>query len=108
MIDLSGLSQATLTFWHCFDFSLTTGFEEGQVLHQHRHQHCRRLRFRRWRISAATPLRLDAGNRGPDCLRGQTIQVVWYYRGRFGGPPDGWLVDDVSITGVAAGRGAPS
>ena len=37
---------------------------------------------------------------------GKTIQVVWFYQGYdigFGSPPKGWLVDDVSITGVAGG-----
>ena len=36
---------------------------------------------------------------------GKTIQVVWYYAaiGDGRGPVDGWLVDDVSITGVAGG-----
>ena len=35
---------------------------------------------------------------------GKTIQVVWYYQGiAILSPPAGWLVDDVSITGVAGG-----
>ena len=35
---------------------------------------------------------------------GKTIQVVWYYQGiDMAATPNGWLVDDVSITGVAGG-----
>jgi hypothetical protein len=37
---------------------------------------------------------------------GKTIQVVWYYQGvDIGQQIYGWLVDDVSITGVAAQTG---
>ena len=35
---------------------------------------------------------------------GKTIQLVWYYQGiDVGSTPSGWLVDDVTITGVAGG-----
>ncbi|MCX6924197.1 MAG: hypothetical protein NT154_13445, partial [Verrucomicrobia bacterium] len=37
---------------------------------------------------------------------GKTVQLVWFYQGYdigFGSPPQGWLVDDVSITGIAGG-----
>jgi hypothetical protein len=37
---------------------------------------------------------------------GKTVQVVWYYEGiDIGQQIYGWLVDDVSITGVTAGAG---
>src|SRR4029077_11526823 len=37
---------------------------------------------------------------------GQTIQIVWWYQGvSIGSTLYGWLVDDVGITGTAAGQG---
>jgi hypothetical protein len=37
---------------------------------------------------------------------GQTIQIVWYYEGvSIDSPLNGWLVDDVGVTGLAAGAG---
>jgi hypothetical protein len=104
VIDLSGVSQATLTFWHSYDFS--SGLEDGQIGIS---------------TNSSTPPisiptltnytgQISGGwekatvNLTP--YAGKTIQVVWYYQGIYiGDPIHGWLVDDVSITGVAAPTG---
>jgi hypothetical protein len=102
VIDLSGFSSATLTFWHCFDFS--SMFEVGQLGIS---------------TSSSTPplsvptltnfsgqVALDWEQATVDLTAfvGQTIQIVWYYQGvDIDTPPNGWLVDDVSITGVSGG-----
>ena len=102
VIDLSGVSQATLTFWTSFDFS--SGLEAGQL----------GISTNSSTPPASIPTLVDyTGQSAPDWEQetvdltpfvGQAIQVVWYYAGfQFGSPLDGWLVDDVSITGVAGG-----
>jgi Subtilase family len=102
-IDLSGLSQATLTFWDCFDFS--SGLEEGEVL----------VSTNNGADLSSLPVLYDfSGDAADDWEQetfdltpyvGQTIQVVWYYAGvSVGSPTYGWLVDDVGITGVSAGE----
>ena len=101
VIDLTGFSQATLTFWDSYDFS---SFEQGQIL-----------------ISpdgsldlASLPVLADfSGTASPDWEEetldltpfvGQTIRIVWDYAGvSIGTPTYGWLLDDVSITGVIGG-----
>jgi len=102
VIDLSGMSQATLTFWDSFDF--TSGLEFGQLGISTN--------------SSTPPMNIPtlvdySGLAAPDweqesvdltAFVGQSIQVVWYYAGvQFGSPLNGWLVDDVSITGIAGG-----
>ena len=102
-IDLSGFSSATLTFWHCYDFS------DQFVIAQ--------LGIRTNSSEAPIDVNAFADYGGQTSLGwtqamvnltafvGQTIQVVWYY-GAIGdgtGPWDGWLVDDVGITGTAGG-----
>ncbi len=105
-IDLSGVSTATLTFWHQYDF--TSGFENGQVGIS---------------TNTATPpadvptLATYTGAASGGWVKatipinayvGKTIQVVWYYQGAdvgLGDTPKGWLVDDVSITGTALSAG---
>jgi subtilisin family serine protease len=104
-IDLSGFSTASLTFWHVCDFSSQFAVEVGIV---------------GILTNSSTPL-LDI----PDLVNfggaqttgweqtqpidltafvGKTIQVVWYYQGyNVFSMPNGWLIDDVSITGVAGG-----
>ena len=104
VIDLSGLSQATLTFWDCFDFS--SGLEEGQVL----------ISTNSAAALSSLPVLADFSGLAATAWQeetldltpyvGQTIQVVWQYAGAsMGSPTYGWLVDDVGITGVAAGEG---
>jgi hypothetical protein len=104
MIDLSGLSHATLTFWHSFDFS--SGLEDGQV----------GVSTNASTPPGSIPTLADYAGQTSDSWEeetidltpyvGQTIQVVWYYQGvNIGSPLNGWLVDDVSITGVTGGAG---
>ena len=104
LIDLSGFSSATLSFWHSCDFSSPTVVELGIV---------------GVRTNSSAPL-VDT----PDLVNysgystagweeetveltpfvGKTIQLVWFYQGyNILSLPNGWLVDDVSITGVAGG-----
>jgi hypothetical protein len=103
MIDLSGLTSATLTFSNCYDFSSMFVIAQLGIS-----------------TDTSTPLAdiptvVDFGGQTAwDWERetvdltpyvGQTIQVVWYYGaiGDGSGPPDGWLLDDISITGVSGG-----
>ena len=79
VIDLAGFSSATLTFWHCFDFS--SGFESGQLGIS--------------TSSSMPPLSVPTltnydGQTALDWTQatvdltafvGQTIQVVWSYQG---------------------------
>ena len=104
VIDLSGVSQATLTFWHSFDFS--SEFEDGQL----------GISTNSSTPPASIPTLTNyTGQISPNWKQatvnltpyaGKTIQVVWYYQGvDIGQQIHGWLVDDVSITGVAAQTG---
>ena len=103
-IDLSGFSAATLTFWHCYDFSsvLTLGAELG-------------IRTDSSMAPTDVPGRMNyVGTAVMDWQKatvdlteyvGRNIQVVWWYVAFSDGqgPLDGWLLDDVRITGVAGG-----
>jgi hypothetical protein len=102
VIDLSGMSTATLTFWDSFDFS--SGLEDGQL----------GISTNSSTPPADVPTLVDfTGLTSTEWKQetvdltpfvGQPIQIVWYYSGvQFTSPLDGWLVDDVSITGVAGG-----
>ena len=103
VIDLSGFSSATLTFWHCCDFS--SMFESGQI----------GISTDSSTPPASIPTLVDySGTTTVDWEQvppvdltayvGKTIQLVWYYQGiDVGSTPSGWLVDDVTITGVAGG-----
>lgn len=103
-VDLSGVSKATLTFWDAFDFS--SGLEEGQVLVSTNAQAS---------LNSLPVLADFSGQSAPAWQQealdltpyaGKTIRVVWQYAGAsIGSPTYGWLVDDVGITGVAAGTG---
>ena len=103
VIDLSGLTSATLNFWHVCDFSSI--FEDGVVYVS---------------TNSTTPpgnLPMVADFTGTTTTNweqadpvdltpwvGKTIQVVFYYEGvSIGDTMYGWLIDDISITGVAAG-----
>jgi hypothetical protein len=101
VIDLSGLTSATLTFYDACDFSEI--YEDGVVYVS---------------TSSSTPpgnLPMAADLTGAVDLWdqetvdltpwvGKTIQVVFYYEGiEFGQTVYGWTLDDISITGVAAG-----
>ncbi len=112
LIDLSGLSQATLTFWHCYDFN-PDSYEQGQILVSTNAISTNSTAA----FLAALPLLVDfSGDTALDWTEetldltpfvGQTIQIVWQYAGvslGFGTPVNGWLVDDVGITGMTAGE----
>ena len=102
IIDLSGMSTVTLTFWHDFNFS--GGLETGQL----------GISTNSSTPPAQIPTLVDYSGQAPGewvqaivdltAYVGQTIQVVWYYQGiDIGTPLNGWVVDDVAITGVAGG-----
>jgi hypothetical protein len=103
VIDLSGFSSATLTFWHCCDFS--SMYESGQI----------GISTDSSTPPASIPTLVDySGTTTVDWEQvppvdltayvGKTVQLVWYYQGiDVGSTPSGWLVDDVTITGVAGG-----
>jgi hypothetical protein len=104
VIDLSGFSKATLTFWDSFDFS--SGLEDGQV----------GVSTNSSSPPASIPTLMDfAGQTSSGWEQetvdltsfvGQTIQVVWYYQGvPIGSSLQGWLIDDIGITGTASGLG---
>jgi hypothetical protein len=104
LIDLSGVSQATLTFWDSFDFS--SGLEEGQIL----------ISTNSNAALSSLPVLSDFSGQSATSWEeetldltpyvGKTIQVVWDYAGvSIGSSTYGWLIDDVSITGLAAGAG---
>ncbi len=101
VIDLSGLKSATLTFWDVCDFSSI--FEDGVVYVS---------------TNSSTPpgnLPMVADFTGTVAddweletvdltpFVGQTIRVVFYYEGVVFGQVYGWTIDDIGITGVAAG-----
>ncbi len=99
IIDLSGFSTATLTFWHCYNFSAesmngqlcisTNGFADPDLLPYVR-------LYQQQAVLDWEEVVVDL-----TAFVGQTIQLVWFYQGSTDG--DGWLVDDVNITGVAGG-----
>jgi hypothetical protein len=103
MIDLSGFSSASITFWHCCDFS--SMFESGQL----------GISTSSSTPPASIPTVADYSGtttlgweQAPEvnltAFVGKTVQIVWYYQGiDVGTTPNGWLVDDVTITGVAGG-----
>jgi subtilisin family serine protease len=105
-IDLSGFSQAKLTFWHCCDFS--SGVETGQLGVSTNSSTPpisipTLVDYQQVKTSGWEEETVDLSD-----FVGQTIQVVWYYQGfdvGLGIPLYGWLVDDVAITNFAAGGG---
>jgi len=107
-IDLSGFSQATLTFWHCFDFTFDLVnllyLEEGQILIAHDTTTAPNT------LPVLHDFTYDAShdwtqtNLDLTPYVGRTIMVVWQYAGYSTTTPMyGWLVDDIGITGVSSG-----
>ena len=109
VIDLSGLKSATLSFWDIYDFSRQpfAGFyeEDGGVFVSTNSSIPPSLNL---------PLVVDFADNVADTWQqeildltpwvGRTIQVVFYYQAYpFGDTIYGWTLDDISITGVAAG-----
>ncbi len=109
VIDLTGTSQATLTFWDCFDFSEVFYdpyyYEQGQIL----------ISTDPSTPAANLPVAVDFSGLVSDNWEletvdltpyvGQPIQIVWDYLGFEGGTSYGWLVDDVGVTSLTAGAG---
>jgi len=103
VINLSGFSQATLTFWDSFDFS--SGLEIGQL----------GISTNSSTPPASVPTLASFTDQTAGWesetfdltpFVGQTIQIVWYYQGvSIGSTLHGWLLDDIGITGTAAGQG---
>jgi len=108
-IDLSGLKSATLHFYDTYDFSQEIfGYpiEDGGILI--------RTNFSVAPAYGSVPVAADFIGLAVPAWEyetvdltpwvGKTIQVVFYYQGvAIFDPLKGWLVDDISITGVVAG-----
>jgi hypothetical protein len=104
-LDLSGFTQITLTFWHCCNFG---GSDDGQVcVSTNSHIPPNQLPYRAlYQDVSEAAWKQETVNLS--AFAGQTIQVVWFYE--YQNPeifspavPQGWLIDDVEITGVAGG-----
>jgi len=101
VIDLSGLTSATLTFWDVCDFS---GYEDGVVY----------VSTNSATAPGNLPTAMDFTGNVADSWQqetvdltpfvGGTVQVAFYYQGIvYGSTVYGWTIDDIGITGVAAG-----
>jgi subtilisin family serine protease len=105
VIDLSGFSQATLTFWDSFDFTGSSAVEGAEVMISTN--------------SASSPVSLvqfistTTGGWEQETVDltpyvGLTVQLIWHYV-EFTidktTPPGGWLVDDVAISVPETGPG---
>jgi len=107
-IDLSGFSQATLSFWHCFDFTFDLlnlmYLEEGQVLIAHDTTTAPNTLPVLADFSYMASHDWTQTNLDLTPYVGRSIMVVWQYAG-FGTttPMYGWTIDDISITGVSSG-----
>jgi hypothetical protein len=101
VIDLSGLTSATLTFYDACDFSQP--YEDGLVY----------VSTNSSTLPDSLPTAADLtgavdtwDQESVDLTpwAGQTVQVVFYYEGVAGVTTVyGWTIDDISITGVVAG-----
>ena len=104
VIDLTGFSQVTLTFWDSFDF--TSGAEDGVIMiSTNTTEPLADLQpYVDFTGIASYDWEQETNDLTP--YAGQTIQTVWYYEGvSLGDSLYGWLVDDVNVTGLAAGAG---
>ncbi len=109
IIDLSGLSSATLSFWHVCDFSRTDPTfgipsEDGIIyISTNNSVPPQNLPIYLDYVGAAT-VGWEHETVDLTPFVGKTIQVVFYYEGvNFGLPLYGWTIDDIGITGVVAG-----
>jgi hypothetical protein len=104
VIDLSGFSKITLTFWDSFDFS--SGLEDGQL----------GISTNSSTPPATIPTLVDFAGQTTSGWEqesvdltpfvGQTVQLVWYYQGvPIGSTLHGWLIDDIEVTGTASSQG---
>jgi hypothetical protein len=105
VIDLSGLSDATLTFWDCFDFGPTSAaLEQGQIKISTNSSASLSSLPVLYDFSDETAIDWQQETLDLSSFIGQSIQIVWEYQGVLSsGPTYGWLVDDIRITGTVAG-----
>ena len=103
VIDLTAFSSATLTFWDAFDFS--SQYEDGVIMISTNSEPLADLQpFVDFTGLVSYDWEQETIDLTPYC--GQPIQIVWYYEGvSIDNPLNGWLVDDVGVTGLAAGAG---
>jgi hypothetical protein len=103
VLDLTGFSQATLTFWDAFDF--TSGSEDGVIMISTNGEPLADLPIiDDFSGGATSGWEMETVDLTP--YVGQSIQIVWYYEGvSIGSPLNGWVIDDIGVTGVAAGAG---
>jgi hypothetical protein len=102
VIDLSGLTSATLNFWHVCDFS--SPYEDGVVYVSTNSSTPPGNLPMAWDYTGTvTEGWQPAQSVDLTPFVGQTIQVVFYYEGVVVSQVYGWLIDDISITGTAAG-----
>jgi hypothetical protein len=101
VIDLSGLSSATLTFYDVCDFS--TIDEDGVVyVSTNSSTPPGNLPMAEDLSGAVDTWDQESVDLTP--WAGKTVQIVFYYEGiEFGDPVYGWTLDDISITGVSSG-----
>jgi serine protease AprX len=106
IIDLSGFSSATLSFWHCYDFSYQyTLLAQMGISTDPSVPPSEVAALANYVGQTAYTWEQTTNNL--NAYVGKAIQVLWYYLAVSdgSGPIDGWLVDDVQITGVLAGSG---
>ena len=109
IIDLSGLTSATLTFYSVYDFSRVDptfgiAFEDGIIyVSTNNSVPPQNLPIYHDFVGDATA-GWEQATVDLTPFVGKTIQVVFYYQGvNVGYPLYGWTIDDLAITGVVAG-----
>jgi hypothetical protein len=98
-IDLAQASDATLTFWHSYDFTSPDLIELGEVMVATNFTVEQAVTLNTYTNDATAGWTEESLNLKP--YIGKTIMLVWHYSEfTFGGstPPAGWLVDDISVT----------
>jgi len=104
VIDLAGLKSATLYFWDSADPGTSGNVEMLQlgILTNSSTPPNDIPTYQDFTAISTPDWSLEPVDLTP--FVGQTIQVVWFYEGFCVAPPmNGWLIDDISITGVTAG-----
>jgi hypothetical protein len=103
VLDLTGFSQATLTFWDAYDF--TSEFEDGIIYISTVGEPLADLQsFVDFAGGPSDGWEMETVDLTP--YAGQIIQIVWYYEGvAIDSTLDGWVIDDIGVTGLAAGAG---
>ena len=104
VIDLAGLKSATLYFWDSADPGTSGNVEMLQlgILTNSSTPPNDIPTYQDFTAISTPDWSLEPVDLTP--FVGQTIQVVWFYEGFCVAPPmNGWLIDDISITGVTVG-----